>query len=108
LAPYLVTLNVTFNGAADNLDVPGVFLATDSTLNMPAPGKASGLFYARGDVNLGATKMVGAVWSQGSIHAPATDFRYFPYYTHAFVNLSGATTPIGAVEQHPIAAGRLP
>jgi hypothetical protein len=87
-------------------DVPGALLCSDADLTLQAGPKAAGLLNAN-TVTLGVSQVVGAVWA-GTINASGADYRYFPYFTHAFPHTTSGDPLVGAVEQHPTAYGKLP
>lgn len=102
---YLV--NVTPTGSSSS--VPGVLMMCDGAINLGAGSKASGLFYAAGGIQGTTAELVGAVFAAGGdIRLSGTDFRYFPYFTHAFGHTAGGDLTVAAIHHHPIAFGKLP
>ena len=94
-------------GSVTTTDVPGVFVLSDAGLTLGLnDDKATGLFVAQ-SAAFSVKTLVGAVWTTGG-DIVATDYRYFPYYTHAYCHSAGGNTTVAAVEHHPTAYGKLP
>ena len=89
------------------VDVPGMFLLSDSSITIGSGAKAVGLFYAP-TVFCSATRMVGAMWANNEVNAPNTDVRFFPYYTHAFPHTASGNSTVSATYHHPTAYGKYP
>ncbi len=105
LPDYLGTCQA---GTADTTDVPGVLLVSDSNLTVQGGRKVAGLLYASGIQLKGVDQLLGTAWSTQSIQAGNTNYRCFPFYTHAFVHTSASNVTLNAAQSHATAWGQIP
>lgn len=92
----------------DTTDVPGVLLVSDSNLTVQGGHKIAGLLYASGIQLKNVDQLLGTAWSTQSIQAGDTNYRCFPFYTHAFIHTSASNVTLNAAQSHATAWGQLP
>ncbi|MBS2033837.1 hypothetical protein JST97_02565 [bacterium] len=90
----------------DTVDVPGVLLVCDSNLLVQGGQKVAGLLYAQGIQLSGVDQLLGVAWSRQSLQAGDTNYRYFPFYSHAFAHTSAANVILEASRSHATAWGQ--
>ncbi|HEY4002702.1 MAG TPA: hypothetical protein VGO93_27760 [Candidatus Xenobia bacterium] len=122
----LVSLLGTITGKAAvqsgiNAPVPGVLMVSMGANNFmpgmqvgagggPVPPKVSGLYVSLGGaIEVGETgaRTVGAVWSGQNSVTVHGEYRYYPYFTHAFIETANSgTVQAQAKSYHLTAYGR--
>ncbi|MFN8610244.1 MAG: hypothetical protein U0931_22090 [Vulcanimicrobiota bacterium] len=93
--------------APDTTDVAGALLVSDCELRVQGGKKVSGLLYARGIKLDGVEQLLGVAWSTQDLQAADTDYRYFPFYTHAFAHTSVSNVTVSASRSHATAWGQV-
>ncbi|NDD27769.1 MAG: hypothetical protein EB084_05815 [Proteobacteria bacterium] len=90
---------VKLNGPADLSNEAGVFISCGGTLSVgsDASESAAGFLVADHDISLGVGRFVGTAWSRsGNINAPTTVWRWYPFYSHAWLQSQGRLNPVTA------------
>lgn len=97
---------VVAQGPVSTTQVAGIFVNTDGNITIGG-SRAAGLFVATGTINSTSSRVVGCMWSRtGSINASSSNWRWFPYWSYAFVHTVGGDLFTGATRYWRVGFGR--
>lgn len=101
---------VTLAGQQTTSQVAGVLAVSDGQISVGGSNDdvAAGFFVASGNLNLTVGQLTGVAWSRsGSILAPSASWRWYPFWSHAYVYGQSSSKAVYANRYWRVGSGQI-